>query len=230
MNLKRLALVVLCLLGSGCVTSKVEQLRSSGKAVVVAAGERVVVLSRRQRGDRESEASFNNCVAGSLRRRNLPVYAEKTFIDALFPWLEPRTAPISSDGLNELLDDPAIAQKVRATGVRFMVWIDGETEKTDSGGSMGCAIGPGGGGCFGFGWWEKESKYEVAVWDVNNRASVGKVTVNASGTSYMPALIIPIPLIARTEGAACDGVAGQIGELLSPAAASKARPKARPRG
>lgn len=225
----RLLWVALLGLGlGGCVTAKVEQLRQSGKAVVVGAGEAVVVLSRRQRGDRESEASFNACVEGSLRRRQLPVYAQQSFIDALFPWLEPRTAPISSDALNELLDDPAIANKVRATGVRFMVWIDGETEKTDSGGSMGCAIGPGGGGCFGFGWWEKESKYEVAVWDIHTRAPVGKVSVNASGTSYMPALIIPIPMIARTEGAACDGVAGQIGELLTPAK-SAAKPKTRRR-
>lgn len=224
------SMMLLALLLSGCVTSKVEQIRSSGKAVAVATGERVVVLSRRQRGDRESEASFNSCVENSLRRRNLPVYAEQSFIDALFPWLEPRTAPISSDALNELLDDPAIAQKVRATGVRFMVWIDGETEETDSGGSLGCGIGPGGGGCFGFGWWEKQSKYEVAVWDVTTRAAVGKVTVNASGTSYMPALIIPIPMIARTEGAACDGVAGQIGELLASPPTTRTRPTRTPRG
>jgi hypothetical protein len=33
----------------------------------------------------------------------------------------------------------------------------------------------------------------------------------------MPAVIIPIPLIARTEAAACAGIAGQIDELLAPA-------------
>ncbi|MGQ0700860.1 MAG: hypothetical protein ACT4PZ_21785 [Panacagrimonas sp.] len=209
---------------TGCVTSKVEQLRQSGSAVKVAAGETLVVLGRRHRGDRESEASFNSCVANALRNRQLPVYPEKGFVDALFPWLEPRTAPISSEAINTLFDDPAIVQRVRATGVRFMVWIDGETEKLDSGGSMGCALSPAGGGCFGFGWWEKESKYEVSIWDMTNRAPVGKITVNASGTSYMPAVIIPIPLIARTESAACDGVAGQVGELLTPAGGVKARP------
>lgn len=209
---------------TGCVSSKVEQLRHGGSAVKVAAGESVVVLGRRHRGDRESEASFNACVAGSLRNRQLPIYSAEAFTDALFPWLEPRTAPISPEAIGALFDDPAIAKRVRATGVRFMVWIDGETEKIDKGGAMSCTISPAGGGCFGFGWWEKESKYEVSIWDVTNRAPVGKISVNASGTSYMPAVIIPIPLIARTEAAACDGVAGQVGELLTPYAGAKLRP------
>lgn len=221
-----LALVALAgLLLSACVTAKVEQLRQTGRSVTLGSGESVVVLGRRHRGDRETEASFNDCVSESLRERRLPLYAEQTFVDALFPWLEPRTAPMSSNGLAKLLDDPAIAARVRATGVRFMVWIDGQTQEIDSGGSMGCAISPAGGGCLGFGWWEKESRYEVSVWDVTNRSPVGKVSVNASGTSYMPALIIPIPMIARTEAAACEGAADQIGELLAPAPASVAKPR-----
>lgn len=207
------------LLVSGCVSSKVEQLRQTGRAVQVNHGETIVVLSRRHRGDRESEESFNDCVAKSLDKRNLPVFAHQNFIDSLFPWLEPRTAPIDSKGLSKLLDEPGIAARVKSTGVRFMVWVDGQTEKIDSGGSIGCGISPAGGGCLGFGWWEKESKYEVSIWDIRSRAPVGKVSVNASGTSYMPAFIVPIPLIARTESAACDGIAGQITELLSPATA-----------
>ena len=225
--LTRFLLVLLpAALTAACVTSKVEQLRQSGRGAVVRSGESVVVLGRRHRGDRETEESFNKCVSSALRGRNLPIYGEKSFVDAMFPWLEPRTAPMSSEALATLLDEPEIAQRVRATGVRFMVWIDGETEKVDSGGSMGCAISPAGGGCLGFGWWEKESKYEVSVWDIENRAPVGKVSVNASGTSYMPALIIPIPMIARTEAAACEGVASQIGELLTPGSNATAPPAA----
>jgi hypothetical protein len=218
----RLLLLSPVLLAAACVTAKVEQMRQSGRGAVVRSGEAVVVLGRRHRGDRETEESFNKCVSTSLSGRNLPIYAEQAFVDALFPWLEPRTAPMSSEALATLLDQPQIAQRVRATGVRFMVWIDGETEEVDSGGSVGCAISPAGGGCLGFGWWEKESKYEVSVWDIENRAPVGKVSVNASGTSYMPALIIPIPMIARTEAAACEGVASQVGELLTPGGSAAA--------
>lgn len=212
------------LLLGGCVNTKVEQLRQGGHAVRVGAGESVVVLGRRHRGDRESEASFNRCVADSLRKRRLQIHPDQAFVDALFPWLEPRTAPVSAQALNNLFDRPDIAARVRATGVRFLVWVDGETEKIDSGGSMGCAISPAGGGCLGFGWWEKESRYEVSIWDVHNRSAVGKITVNASGTSYMPAIIVPIPMIARTESAACEGIAAQVGELLAPAPRVSAPP------
>ena len=201
---------------SACVTSKVEQVRQTGRSITIASGESVVVLGRRHRGDRETEKSFNACVSKSLNNRQMPVYGEQAFVDAMFPWLEARTAPMSSEGFEALLDDPEIAQRVRATGVRFMVWIDGETDRIDGGGSVSCGILPPAAACLGFGWWEKESKYEVSVWDVQTRSSVGKVNVNASGTSYLPALIIPIPLIARTEAAACEGVASQIGELLAP--------------
>ena len=30
---------------------------------------------------------------------------------------------------------------------------------------MSCAAGPGGGGCFGFAWWQNDSNYEADVWD-----------------------------------------------------------------
>lgn len=212
MTRARLLIFALAVLASACVTSKVEQVRQSTRSVAVAQGESVVVLGRRHRGDRETEKSFNKCVSKQLNSQKLTVYAEQSFVDAMFPWLEPRTAPMSSEALEALLDDPEIARRVRATGVRFMVWIDGETDKTGGGGGGSCSLG----GCLGFGWWDKESKYDVSVWDVQTRSSVGKVTVNASGTSYMPAIIVPIPLIARTEAAACEGVAGQIGELLAP--------------
>ena len=207
--------LVICLVLAGCVTAKVEQLRQTGHPVVVQAGESVVVLGRRHRADRESEVSFNSCISRALESRRLEVFPEQEFKDALFPWLEARTAPISSAALNRLLDEPLISSRVEQTGVRYMVWVDGQTDKTDSGGGMSCGLSPAGGGCFGFGWWEKESEYEVSIWDVRRRTSIGKVAVNASGTSYMPAVIIPIPLIARTEAAACDGIADQISELLT---------------
>lgn len=211
----RAALLICTVFLSACVSAKVEQLSQTGKPIVVAQGESVVVLGRRHRADRESEVSFNGCIASALKTRQLKVYSEQEFKDALFPWLEPRTAPISAEALSRLLEEPLIATRVEQTGVRFMAWVDGQTDKTDSGGSMACGLSPAGGGCFGFGWWEKESQYEVSIWDVKRRAPVGKVAVNASGTSYMPAVILPIPLIARTEAAACDGIAGQISELLT---------------
>jgi hypothetical protein len=80
---------------------------------------------------------------------------------------------------------------------------------------MSCAVGPGGGGCFGFVWWDTASVYETNIWDLQNARSVGAVSADASGMSYLPALLVPVPLIARTQNAACKGVAEQLRGFFS---------------
>ena len=80
---------------------------------------------------------------------------------------------------------------------------------------MSCAVGPGGGGCFGFVWWDTASVYEANIWDLQKARSVGAVSADASGMSYVPALLVPVPLIARTQNAACKGVAEQLGGFFS---------------
>ena len=74
-----------------------------------------------------------------------------------------------------------------------------------------CALfTPGGGGCFGFLTWENDASYEATIWDAKNKTVAGKVSSDAAGTSYMPALILPIPLVARVQSNACFGLADQL--------------------
>ncbi|MEQ8798530.1 MAG: hypothetical protein RJQ08_02020 [Salinisphaeraceae bacterium] len=201
---------------AGCVNTSVEQLRQSPPGAALSTGESVVVLGRSQQGEYRTEGGFTQCVADRLDGPDLPVTPAQTFNDRLFPWFEPRTAPQNVDDLRRLLDDPLISQRLQQNPVRYLVWVDGTTRDTDSGGSMGCAVGPGGGGCLGFAWWEKNAAFEASVWDVTRAAEVGRVSVDASGTSYMPAVIVPVPLLARTEAAACSGLGDQLRELLVP--------------
>lgn len=201
---------------AGCVNTSIEQLRQSPSGAALSTGESVVVLGRSQQGEYRTEDGFTQCVADRVGGADLPVTPAQAFSDRLFPWFEPRTAPQNVDDLRRLLDDPLIAERLQQNPVRYLVWIDGTTRDTDSGGSMGCAVGPGGGGCLGFAWWEKSAAFEALVWDVTRAAEVGRVTVDASGTSYMPAVIVPLPLLARTEAAACSGLGDQLRELLAP--------------
>lgn len=200
----------------GCVNTSIEQLRQAPPGAALTINESVVVLGRSQQGDYRTEGGFTQCVADRMEGPDLPVTPAQAFSDRLFPWFEPRTAPQDVDDLRRLLDDPLIAERLRQNPVRYLVWIDGTTRDTDSGGSMGCAVGPGGGGCLGFAWWEKSAAFEASVWDVTRATEVGRVTVDASGTSYMPAVIVPVPLLARTEAAACNGLGDQLRELLAP--------------
>ena len=140
----------------------------------------------------------------------LRVVPNNEFVDALFPWFEPRTAPAETKGLPTLMSRPGVAEKIREKGVRYIVWLDGDTDKVAGGGSMSCAAGPGGGGCFGFAWWQNDSNYQASVWDLTGQEDAGTVSADVSGTSFLPAIVVPIPLIARTQSKACNALADQL--------------------
>lgn len=195
---------------SGCVTSRIENSRQG--ATGIAEGESVVIMAKSYHLGNETEAKYIKCIENALGRgsRALRVIPHREFVDALFPWFEPRTAPAETKGLAKMMGRPGVADKIKDMGVRYIIWLDGDTEKVAGGGSLSCAAGPGGGGCFGFAWWQNASDYDASIWDLNGLESAGTVSADVSGTSYLPALVIPIPLIARTQAKACKGLAQQL--------------------
>jgi hypothetical protein len=201
---------VLSLCLSACVTSRVEDAREN--VTGLNEGESVVVMAKSYHQGNATEADYISCVEGALGRgsQGLRVIPRQQFVDSLFPWFEPRTAPAETKGLTQLMEKPGIAKAVKDMGVRYIVWLDGDTETVAQGGSLSCAAGPGGGGCFGFAWWQKDADYEASVWDLDGYETAGTVTADVSGTSFLPALVVPIPLIARTQSAACKGLAQQL--------------------
>ena len=98
--------------------------------------------------------------------------------------------------------------------VRYLAWIDGDTVTVDRGGSMSCTLSTFGGGCFGMSYWEKDASYEAAIWDVQNLTVSGRISADATGTSYIAGLLIPIPIIARPGNAACKALAEQLREFI----------------
>jgi hypothetical protein len=193
-----------------CVTSRVENSREN--VTGIGADEAVVIMAKSYHLGNETEANYIDCIEDSLAggKRGLNVIPHKQFVDSLFPWFEPRTAPAETKGLTALMERPGVADRIREQGVRYIVWLDGDTDKVAGGGSLSCAAGPGGGGCFGFAWWQKNADYNASVWDLQELESAGSVSADVSGTSFLPALVIPIPLIARTQAAACKGLARQL--------------------
>ncbi|MGI9247708.1 MAG: hypothetical protein ACR2QI_01760 [Woeseiaceae bacterium] len=194
----------------GCVTSRVEDAREN--VTGLNEGESVVIMAKSYHQGNETEADYISCVENALGRgsEGLRVIPRQQFVDSLFPWFEPRTAPAETTGLTQLMERPGVAEVVKDMGVRYIVWLNGDTDTVAQGGSLSCAVGPGGGGCFGFAWWQNDADYEAAVWDLDGYESAGTVTADVSGTSFLPALVLPIPLIARTQTAACKGLANQL--------------------
>ena len=195
---------------SGCVTSRVENSRVGTTGI--GSNESVVIMAKSYHLGNETEAKYISCVESALARgsKGLRVIPHKQFVDALFPWFEPRTAPAETKGLPKLMERPGVRKAIRDQGVRYIIWLDGDTEKVAGGGSLSCAAGPGGGGCFGFAWWQNAADYNAAIWDLKELESAGTVSADVEGTSFLPALVIPIPLIARTQSAACKGLASQL--------------------
>ena len=196
---------------SACTTTTVDEYRENNTALTLNSDERVVVLGRRHYADHETEPDFIDCIGEKLEEdKGISVLPEKEFVDLLYPWFEPRTAPLGLKRLTKMLDEPMIAQRFREQGLHYMIWIDGSTETTDRDGSVSCAVGPGGGGCFGFATWEKTGTYEAIIWDLQTLKESGRVKVEARGSSYMIAVILPIPIVAQVQDQACDGIGQQL--------------------
>jgi len=211
-----IALSIMVAVLSGCVTATVDE-QVFNQPIAGIGDSTVVILGRRDGSAQDTEPSFVACVGKhiSSRDRSIVVLNEIEFMNNLYPWFEPRTAPLRPESLLRLLQHEPVVRKMAELNTEYMIWIDGSTERTSSSGSMSCAISPAGGGCFGFATWSDEAKYEAVIRDFTDLAEVGRVSTTAVGQSYMPAIIIPIPMIARTQGTAGNGIGEQLLRFLS---------------
>lgn len=201
---------------TGCVNATVDEMTFLEPTEGI--GDRsVVILGRRHAPDYETEFEFIECIGDHIRTGDpsITVIRERQFLDTLYPWFEPRTAPLRTEDIDTLLAEAPVAQELSALKLEYMIWVDGTTVETNSSGSMTCGVGPGGAGCFGFGTWGEASDYEATIWDVSDRAEVGRIAANTSGQSYMPAVVVPIPIIAPVQGTACDSLGDQLLKYLS---------------
>ena len=200
---------------SGCTTSTVQDVRRGGTGI--GDGEAIVIMGKSYHLGNETEAKYIQCVEDAIAqgREGLRVIPRNEFVDLLFPWFEPRTAPAETKNLAKLMTRPGVAEKIAEQNIRYIVWLAGDTEKVAGGGSMSCAAGPGGGGCFGFAWWQKDADYDASVWDLDGLESAGTVSTDVSGKSFMPALVIPLPFIERTQAKACHTLADQLNSFIT---------------
>ena len=207
--------ISLAYLMMSCTSTTVDEFRQG--ATGIESGESVVILGRRQASDFETRSEFVECIGERMERGEnaISVVPEREFIDAMFPWFEPRTAPLRASDLEQLMAEDVVALKMNDFGIRYMVWVEGFTETTGRTGSISCTVGPGGGGCFGFGTWEDDASFNARVWDVTSLRNVGTINTDGTGQSYLPALVVPIPLLARVEANVCNRLAAQLKDFVN---------------
>lgn len=210
------AMMAFVVLLGGCVNATVDEM-TYNEPVAGIGESSVVILGRRHAPDYDTEFDFIECIGDHIQSGDpsIEVINEIAFINQFYPWFEPRTAPLHSSNLQRLMQLPKVAQKFEDLKVEYIVWVDGVTRdglvEDDGNGSLSCNLN----GCFGFLTWETESEYEATIWDLSDSVEVGKVNAEAVGQSYMPAVFVPIPIIAPVKGTACDSLGNQLLEYLS---------------
>ena len=208
---KRLPILIfVSLLITSCSTTRIDQ--EVNAAYSIEDGESIVVLSDSYHTGNKTENDFMDCLNRSLSKNQnqFNVISTNEFQNIFYPWFEPSTAPQNIEDLPKLLGKQIIKDKLDELEIKYLVKVTGETKTNASSGALSCAAGPGGGGCFGFAWWDDTSSYEASVWDLSQETSVGNLSANVSGTSVIPAIVIPIPILARTQSSACEGLTQQI--------------------
>ena len=208
-------LLVLIITAVGCSTTRIDE--EVNTAFTISGDESIVLLSNSYHTGNQTELDFMDCLNNSILKKQdtFEIIPTRQFQNLFYPWFEPSTAPQSIDDLPKILGNELIKEKLSAMKIKYLIKITGETKTNASSGALSCAAGPGGGGCFGFAWWDDTSAYNASVWDLSQETSVGNVSANVTGTSMIPAIIIPIPILARTQSNACDGLSDQIVNFFS---------------
>jgi len=205
-----LLLAIAVYLGGCTATTTIDEFRPNTERLEILDGEKLVILGRRDAGHYETDRDFVGCVAKKMRGMNIEILPEEAFIDAIYPWFEPRTAPKGLPRLKRLLEEPAIRAKISEERVRYLVWLDGTAETQGQIGSMSCTVGPTGGGCFGYTQWEKIVFIEAIIWDLTDLTEKGRIRVDSEGTSFLIGIVAPIPLLSPVKSSACSGLGKQL--------------------
>ena len=124
------------LLQSACTSTTVDEFRQGATGITT--DESVVILGRRQGSEYETREEFVDCVGDrvSSGQDAVTVIPEREFVDAMFPWFEPRTAPMGVSNLERLMADNLVSEQMEKFGIRYMVWLDGFTETSGRTGSI----------------------------------------------------------------------------------------------
>lgn len=208
-------LLLLIITSVGCSTTRIDE--EVNTAFTISGDESIVLLSNSYHTGNQTELDFMDCLNNSILKKQdtFEIIPTRQFQNLFYPWFEPSTAPQSIEDLPKILGNELIKEKLSVMKIKYLIKITGETKTNASSGALSCAAGPGGGGCFGFAWWDDTSAYNASVWDLSQETSVGNVSANVTGTSMIPAIIIPIPILARTQSNACDGLSDQIVNFFS---------------
>ena len=101
--------LLLLILLSACVTARIEDNRLGMTGLNE--GEGIVIMAKSYHLGNETENKFISCISKNMRdgASGLRIISNQEFVDSLFPWFEPRTAPANMQSLPLLMNRPGVA-------------------------------------------------------------------------------------------------------------------------
>lgn len=156
--------------------------------------------------------SIDKCLTQHFHQAlpDVPVIGHKTVQDMLYPLMEPGTQPDTELEFAALLRRDDVRARLAGKGLRYLVAFSGSTRTDDWKGGVYCFAGYGGGGCLGFAWASKETALDAVLWDLRAPDGAKHAKAGDTGTSIVPAFLLPIPLLASTQGEACRELGSRI--------------------
>lgn len=168
----------------------------------------------------QSMYSFSKDIDRCLTQHLLKAVPQFTLLqhvtvqDMLYPLMEPGTQPENEHDFAALLRREDVHLRLVDQGIRFLVAFSGSTHSEDWQGGMFCGGGYGGAGCLGFSWADKKTALDAVLWDLADVDRPELAEASESGTSIMPALLLPIPIPASTQSGACRELGRRISTII----------------
>ena len=107
---------------SGCMTAELQESRNTTTAIT--AHEAVVLLAKPHVEGVTAEDEFMDCVGNKMAASGkIRVQPNDAFVDSMFPWFEPSTAPQRPEGVTKLLARDVVAERIAESGVRYLIWV-----------------------------------------------------------------------------------------------------------
>ena len=171
----------------------------------------VTVLS-----DPNADSAAAECLIEALSEPGSPVviFDSDTFRAQLYPWFEHKTMPRTSEALKKLLSKKLVRKKIEELDVRYVISVTGttDTDWSSEGGEIFCGDLS---GCFGMGWYPRKSEYFAEVLDLQDATEKYGFQATVTGINIVPALGLPIPLLAPTKLVTCAKFSSQLMEFFS---------------
>ena len=175
-------------------------------------------LGRYARRNCDTEEQFAACVRTAASSKGVPVrvITGTEFRAAVFPDLDPRSAPRKVETLRSLIPEPRFRERIEAAKIDYLAIVGGETRTSETKGGVGCVGGGPGALCLGLLWWDHESRLSALILDL--RRGEGRLTqgLDVAGRSWF-ALFQVLPLAAPSlhEAKGCERFGHAVANALA---------------